>query len=249
MATTADELLNALRSYAKGAIKGNTVDTLGAPVDIINEAIIRPIAGARTSDRPIGGSKQLRELFGLAADDANVAETAGTLTSIGGASKAIVAAGMLRKLPLDQLDAIGPYTKTLPEGTLYREMSGSAFSELFSGGYPFGPPKKFFAEVPEMALGQGSNKGLMIEAASQKLQGRPYLNKPGLDLAYLNKAGEFEVSAQPADLLKSISQIWVTPEAFKGLSKGQARMLELQLQDIEKFTGAKVTRTDKLPGR
>jgi hypothetical protein len=90
MATTADELLTALRHYATGALKGNTVDTIGAPVDIINEAIIRPIAGARTSSKPIGGSKQLRELFGLTVEDANVAETAGTTASIGGATKAMI---------------------------------------------------------------------------------------------------------------------------------------------------------------
>ena len=90
MATTADELLTALRYYAKGAIKGNTVDTLGAPVDLINELVLRPILKEKTSSKPVGGSKQLRELFGLAADDANVAETIGSMLSAGGATKAMI---------------------------------------------------------------------------------------------------------------------------------------------------------------
>lgn len=81
------ELLNALRSYAVGSIKGNTVDTLGAPVDIINEAL-RPIGLA--SEKPIGGSKNLREVFGVGAEDKNVAETAGSLLSLGGLSKAMI---------------------------------------------------------------------------------------------------------------------------------------------------------------
>lgn len=90
MATTGEELLNAIRSYATGAIKGNTVDTLGAPVDIINEAIIRPIAGSKTSSKPVGGSKYLRELFGVASEDANIAETAGSMLSAGGAAQAMI---------------------------------------------------------------------------------------------------------------------------------------------------------------
>lgn len=99
MSTTGEELLNAIRSYATGVLKGNTVDTLGAPVDIINEAIIRPIAGSRTSDKPVGGSKYLRELFGVQTTDANIAETAGSFLSAGGLAQAmIVAAARLGKV-------------------------------------------------------------------------------------------------------------------------------------------------------
>ena len=78
MATTSDELLQAIKSYATGMLKGNTADTLGAPVDIINEVIVRPIATAlgkadKVSKEPVGGSKSIRKLLGMNTDDANIA--------------------------------------------------------------------------------------------------------------------------------------------------------------------------------
>ena len=137
MATTADELLTALRYYAKGAIKGNTVDTLGAPVDIINEAVIRPIAGARTSDRPIGGSKHLRELFGVGAEDANIAETAGTTASAAGAAKAmIILAARLGKVA-DTADTLRK--GKISEGTIFQA----------TGTYKEAGGKKAKAVIPD----------------------------------------------------------------------------------------------------
>jgi hypothetical protein len=118
MATTGDELLNAIRSYATGVLKGNTVDTLGVPVDIINEAIIRPIAGARTSDKPVGGSKYLRELFGVGAKDENIAETAGTLLSVGGAAQAMIIAAARLGKTADTATALRK--GKLSEGTIFQ---------------------------------------------------------------------------------------------------------------------------------
>lgn len=96
-------VLEMIKSYARGMLKGNTADTLGAPVDLINELIVRPVAtllgaGDRVSDKPVGGGKYLREKFGQAVEDANPAETVGSMISAGGAAKtAIILPAFLTK--------------------------------------------------------------------------------------------------------------------------------------------------------
>ena len=117
MATT-DELLQLVKSYAVGMLKGNTVDTLGAPVDIINEAIVRPALtavgkGDKVSKEPVGGSKSLRRLLGLEVEDANPAETVASMISVGGAAKAIIAPAFLVK----SLKQVKKAERALNEGT------------------------------------------------------------------------------------------------------------------------------------
>lgn len=101
--TKESSVLELIKSYARGALKGNTADTLGAPIDLINELIVRPAAtllgsGDRVSDKPVGGGKYLREKFGQAVEDANPAETVGSMISAGGAAKtAIILPAFLTK--------------------------------------------------------------------------------------------------------------------------------------------------------
>lgn len=96
-------VLELIKSYARGVLKGNTADTLGAPVDLINELIVRPVAsilgaGDKVSDKPVGGGKYFREKFGQAVEDANPAETVGSMISAGGAAKtAIILPAFLTK--------------------------------------------------------------------------------------------------------------------------------------------------------
>lgn len=95
--------LEMIKSYARGVLKGNTADTLGAPVDLINELIVRPVAtmlgsGDRVSEKPVGGGKYFREKFGQNVEDANPAETVGSMISAGGAAKtAIILPAFLTK--------------------------------------------------------------------------------------------------------------------------------------------------------
>ena len=89
--TTADELQNAIQSMATGMLKGNTADTLGAPIDLIATAIT-PITDRLGIDvsTPFGGSGHFRTMFGMDLEDKNLAETAGSMISIGGAAKAAI---------------------------------------------------------------------------------------------------------------------------------------------------------------
>lgn len=89
--TTTAELQAAIKSMASGMWKGNTADTLGAPIDLLNTAI-KPVTerlGIAT-DTPFGGSGHFRTMFGMELEDENVAETAGSMISIGGLSKAMI---------------------------------------------------------------------------------------------------------------------------------------------------------------
>jgi hypothetical protein len=91
---TGSQLLEAMKSYASGVIKGNTADTLGAPVDMVNAAL-RPITErlGMYSESPVGGSNMFRKVLGQNVEDANIAETAGSMLSIGGPVKAAIGAG------------------------------------------------------------------------------------------------------------------------------------------------------------
>jgi hypothetical protein len=125
--------------------------------------------------------------------------------------------------------------------TLYREMSGEGFLDLFGGNQPFGVPIFMFAESKDMALGQGKNRGITIQVDTQGLRGRPVFNKPALKQAYLDGMGEFEVKAQPSELLKNITSIDVAANAFDGLTKGQQSNLNNILDRLES-NGVKVNK-------
>ena len=149
-----------------------------------------------------------------------------------------------RSLPLGDFGEITKYSKALPKGNLYRELS---LDNLFSPNMPFGAPTTFFAEIPEMALGQGANKGVMIKVNSEGLIGRPYLGKPGLEQAYLNKAGEFEIKSQPSNINNAITEIWVSPEAYKGMRKIEKAKYDMWLENNFGKKGVKINKVDKLP--
>lgn len=102
--TSPTELWEAMKSYGTGVIKGNSADTLGAPVDLINAAIspvTKPLG--LYSEDPHFGSKSFRRLLNQSVEDANAAETAGSMLSIGGplklaASQAAVGGGVTKAM-------------------------------------------------------------------------------------------------------------------------------------------------------
>lgn len=124
------QLLEAMKSYASGVLKGNTADTLGAPVDLINEAIA-PVTKrlGMYSEEPVGGSKQFRKLLNQNVEDKNAAETAGSMLSVGGAAKAmIVGAARLGKAGKLDLEKHAAFYANTPS-----ELTGDARkAELFN---------------------------------------------------------------------------------------------------------------------
>jgi hypothetical protein len=184
--------------------------------------------------------KELEKAIANAAEqrsDSNVSKA-----NVSPVSKGIEAKNKLkaRTIPADN------FTRDLSAetDTLYREMSGEGFLDLFGGNQPFGAPVFMFAESKDMALGQGKNRGITIQVDTQGLRGRPVFNKPALKQAYLDRMGEFEVKAQPSEVLKNITSIDVAANAFDGLTKGQQSNLN-KILDSFKANGVTVNKPEQ----
>jgi hypothetical protein len=64
----------------------------------------------------------------------------------------------------------------------------------------------------------------------------------------LQRAGEFEIKEQPNKILNAVREVWVSPEAYKGISKSEKIRLDRMLSSFEN-SGVKVNKVDTLPGR
>lgn len=128
---TGSQLLEAMKSYASGVLKGNTSDTLGAPVDLVNETLA-PITKRLGiySEEPIGGSKQFRKLLNQNVEDKNAAETAGSMLSVGGAAKAmIVGAARLGKVGKVDLKEFERFRDQVPDEFVDEAKKASLYNE------------------------------------------------------------------------------------------------------------------------
>jgi hypothetical protein len=84
------DVLGEIQKFVKGAVKGNTTDLVGAPVDLLNIPFELLSKNSESTSDPAGGSKFFRQLLGMNPEDENLSETAGTLVSAGGLSKAMI---------------------------------------------------------------------------------------------------------------------------------------------------------------
>ncbi len=195
--------------YEKSDIYHTTKDAITAPM--------RAIEGTLDVNSPQG----VEEAMGTAG--------MGMLGSMPGGARGAGSLGVVRQ-PLKE-----NYIRLLKDETpeLYRETSGSRFLNMFGSNNPMGYPRWHFAETPEMALGQGSNKGLRFKVSTENLYGKVNRDKPALEQSYLKGMGEFLVDAQPEDLLKSIKEVEVSPEAYAGLTRGEKARLNMELSRLE----------------
>ncbi len=108
----ADDLTAKIVEFMRGALAGNTVDAIGAPVDIITAAL-RPLGYKER--RPIGGSAQLRELLGQPSEPTSLTEVAGGLASPAGVMKAAL---MAIKLTPGELKFFTELTKDIKGNTV-----------------------------------------------------------------------------------------------------------------------------------
>jgi hypothetical protein len=100
---------------------------------------------------------------------------------------------------------------------LYREMSADSALELHPmtrADSPYGVPDQFFSTTPELALGQGMNKGVLMEF-SGGFPSRPSASKPGSDLVARMGGGEERTArVQPSELRKHLVAMTVQKRAF-----------------------------------
>lgn len=156
------------------------------------------------------------------------ADLAGAVTLGAGAIPAeanSLRAGMSgRKLPTDNYT--GPVSRYTD--TLYREMHPSEAlidlptSVAQGGGGPGGIQRKFYADQPDLALGQGSNKGVKVEYDASPFEGQINQKKPAWDLAFQNGSAEYLAAPHPkANIRDAVRSFEVDPAALSRVERSQ----------------------------
>jgi hypothetical protein len=230
-----ESIIKALRDTAQSA-SNSIASNVSGPVDMIAAALR---AGGLNIQKPIGGSDWMAEK-GLTAPVAPgaaqvVGETLGGVAPFvvaakapqiaAGANRMIANANVPRTLN-DQAGAllIKPFeashysTRNLGEYTpkLYRETSLDKLS-TFNPRNSSQPVDLWFANDPQYAIGQGANKGVMIEMDAANVPGQLSLSKPMAAQAY--KAGNAEFlsrAVDPAALGKNITSVTINKDQQTG---------------------------------
>lgn len=131
----------------------------------------------------------------------------------------VIKSGPIQKQPLKPIPSDrDQFTSKLSDfsDVVYRETDSDGLLTLadpmrfgdVSGDY-------YFSNDPDIALGQGKNKGFIIEADASKLKGSLNTSKPGYEQVY--NSGSAELIARyndKKDFLESILSIIVKPDAF-----------------------------------
>lgn len=129
---------------------------------------------------------------------------------------------MWRETNLDALDEILPTSRTsadVPMGAGYREL--------------------YLSNTPDLALGQGRNRGVMVEFDADRLNGRIDTQKPGWDFAWGQGGGEFVTrNMRQGEVQRAVRSVTVAPDAVAG-SKPMAERVRRTLTDLEASGWAK----------
>lgn len=107
-------MVSRFRELLTGVLKAGTTDLAGGPVDLVNMAL--KAVGVPVSDKPVGGSRYLREKLGQNTEDASAIETIGTMVNPQGAAKAMIIAAA--RIP-SRLNDYKKVRKTLNQSDTY----------------------------------------------------------------------------------------------------------------------------------
>lgn len=164
-------------------------------------------------------------------------ETAMMMTGGAGAVPAeanSLRAGMIgRRLPTDNY--VGPISKHTD--TLYREMHPSEAlidlpTSVVQGGFgPGGVQRKFYADQPDLALGQGGNRGVRVEYDASPFDGQINRSKPAWDLAFTNGNAEYIAAPRPgASIQDAVRKFEVDPSTLSRVESAQYQRLISNLE-------------------
>lgn len=142
----------------------------------------------------------------------------GALGATGGALKIPKADAPIfpvRELPQDNyLKPLSTYTPTLYRESSPEEALSSLPHSVANVGYGFGEPRRFYADTPDLAIGQGTNKGVRIEYDSTPFQGT-INKKPGWEPLFQNGAAEYLAEPQPgANVRDAVKSVLIDKEAL-----------------------------------
>ena len=130
------------------------------------------------------------------------------------------------------------YLKPLSEytPTLYRETS--LYGALdFLPGVEGHLPAMYTSNQPGLALGQGSNKGVLVELDSAGLHGTVNTRKPAWQHMWDQGAAEFEIRQPERESLRnSVRSITVRPDAV--ITRGEKLRFRHQVRDWDRIENA-----------
>jgi hypothetical protein len=154
-------------------------------------------------------------------------------SGMGGADDAARAARGLGELPRDN------YRRPLSDYTsrVYREVSPEDIGYYVPGSPAGGlrEPELYVANRPELALGQGSNRGARFELDANYFDGRVNTQKPTWEHSWGRGDAEFVATPQyGVDMRDAFRSVDIAPGTFdnaRGLSLGAQRLLENMVAD------------------
>lgn len=144
------------------------------------------------------------------------------------------------------LEPLSKYTKNV-----YRETSPEAALEVVPGSNVYGglmagqPPRHFYADTPEMALGQGANRGVRVGYDAGAFQGQINQSKPGWQPAFESGMGEYIASpVVGADVRGAVNSVSIDKEMLNAASRAVQSQYRF-VQDKLRQAGWEMTDTGK----
>lgn len=224
-------LLDFLQS-ASNSVSGN----VAGPVDLISMGLLK--MGVPVGDAPMGSTEWMKQR-GLIRDVPQgparvLGETAGLLGPAMTTQFAPQIAGGLLRMgdnamsPTTNSRQMGGVLNPFPESNYYKqdlsEYTPNVFRETdiegasrFSPSTISQPQDLWFANQPEYALGQGMNKGVLLEMDAKGLPGKLSLQKPNARQMYDSGYAEFLTKAvDPGNLAENVRSVKISPAQQKG---------------------------------
>lgn len=129
------------------------------------------------------------------------------------------------------------YVRNLAEDApyLYREMNSEAANRLIENRLNMGPAGQYplyWADTPDLALGQGSNTGIRMKMNADGVMGKgDFSSKPGLAFVKATGGGREFVSKSGVDF-KKVDEVYVSPEINDWFGSADDRRLLNRLRSL-----------------
>ena len=182
------------------------------------------------------------EVIGRAADLAGMV-TLGAGAAPAGANE--LRAGFSgRKLPRDNYN--GPVNRYTDE--LFREMSPTEAiidlpTSVAHGGYGLNGNRRFYADQPDLALGQGGNRGVRVTYDAAPFEGK-INQKPGWETMFPSGSAEYVAAPTPsANIRDYVKGFEIDPSA---LSRVEAAQYDRVLKNLEGLGWGVIRAPDKI---
>lgn len=225
-------LLRDTAQSASNAIAGN----VAGPVDLIGMGLNK--MGVPVGDSPVGGSNWMKQQGFMRDVEQGPARVIGETAGMLGPAMVTQFAPQIARGALGAMDnAMAPATASkemggvlnpFPSSNYYKqdlsEYTPNVFRETdIEGASRFSPKSLsqpqdlWFANQPEYALGQGANRGVLLEMDAKGLPGQLSLKKPNARQMYDSDYAEFMTKAvNPGELAENVRSVKISPDQQKG---------------------------------